>query len=92
MPRQRREVLGDFRLHQLGMRQQRRHVVRHRGFAAGMKPEQTYYFSANVEDAGELEAAKRAAADLLIHDVHAEDLVLLKGSRGMRTETMLRMW
>jgi UDP-N-acetylmuramoyl-tripeptide--D-alanyl-D-alanine ligase len=59
---------------------------------AGMKPEQTYYFSANVEDAGELEAAKRAAADLLIHDVHAEDLVLLKGSRGMRTETMLRMW
>ena len=59
---------------------------------AGMKPEQTYYFSANVEDAGELEAAKRAAADLLIHDVHAEDLVLLKGSRDMRTETMLRMW
>jgi UDP-N-acetylmuramoyl-tripeptide--D-alanyl-D-alanine ligase len=59
---------------------------------AGMQPEQTYYFSANVEDAGELEAAKRAVADLLIHDVHAEDLVLLKGSRGMRTETMLRMW
>ena len=59
---------------------------------AGMKPEQTYYFSANVEDSGELEAAKRAAADLLVHDVHAEDLVLLKGSRGMRTETMLKMW
>jgi UDP-N-acetylmuramoyl-tripeptide--D-alanyl-D-alanine ligase len=59
---------------------------------AGMKPEQTYYFSANVENAAELEAAKRAAADLLVHEVHAEDLVLLKGSRGMRTETMMKMW
>ncbi|HEX7735468.1 MAG TPA: cyanophycin synthetase, partial [Ktedonobacteraceae bacterium] len=59
---------------------------------AGMKPEQTYYFSANVENAAELEAAKRAAADLLVHEVHSEDLLLLKGSRGMRTETMLKMW
>ncbi|HEY0753831.1 MAG TPA: UDP-N-acetylmuramoyl-tripeptide--D-alanyl-D-alanine ligase [Ktedonobacteraceae bacterium] len=59
---------------------------------AGMKPEQTFYFSANVENAGELEAAKHAVADLLIHEVHTEDLLLLKGSRGMRSETMLKMW
>lgn len=59
---------------------------------AGMKPEQTYYFSANVENAAELEAAKRAVADLLLHDVHCEDLLLLKGSRGMRTETIMSMW
>jgi UDP-N-acetylmuramoyl-tripeptide--D-alanyl-D-alanine ligase len=59
---------------------------------AGMKPENTFYFSANVENAAEVEAAKRAAADLLVHELHSEDLLLLKGSRGMRTETMLKMW
>lgn len=59
---------------------------------AGMKPEKTFYFSANVENAAELEAAKRAAADLLVHELHSEDLLLLKGSRGMRTETMMKMW
>jgi UDP-N-acetylmuramoyl-tripeptide--D-alanyl-D-alanine ligase len=59
---------------------------------AGMKPEQTFYFSADVENPAELEAAKRAAVDLLLHEVHSEDLLLLKGSRGMRTETMIKMW
>lgn len=59
---------------------------------AGMKPEHTFYFSANVENASEVEAAKRAVADLLIREIHSEDLLLLKGSRGMRTETMLKMW
>lgn len=59
---------------------------------AGMKAEQTYYFHADVENATELEAAKSAAAGLLLHEVHSEDLLLLKGSRGMRTETMLKMW
>ncbi len=59
---------------------------------AGMKAEQTYYFNAAVENVSELEAAKRAAADLLIHEVHSEDLLLLKGSRGMRMETMMKMW
>ena len=59
---------------------------------AGMKPEQTFYFSADVENSAELEAAKRAAADLLLHEVHSEDVLLLKGSRGMRVETMLKMW
>jgi UDP-N-acetylmuramoyl-tripeptide--D-alanyl-D-alanine ligase len=59
---------------------------------AGMRPEQTYYFSADLENAAEMEAAKRAVADLLLQKVHSEDLVLLKGSRGMRSETIIRMW
>ncbi len=58
---------------------------------AGMPEQNTYYFCADVEDAGELEAAKRAVADLLIHEVHNGDLVLIKGSRGMRMETILEM-
>ncbi|MEO7020377.1 MAG: UDP-N-acetylmuramoyl-tripeptide--D-alanyl-D-alanine ligase [Ktedonobacteraceae bacterium] len=60
--------------------------------SAGMKPEQTYYFSADVNNAAELEAAKRAVVDLLVHEVHSEDLVMLKGSHGMSSETMLSMW
>jgi len=58
---------------------------------AGIPAENTYYFSANPENAPELEDAKRAAADLLKHKVHSDDLILLKGSRGMRMETMLNM-
>lgn len=59
---------------------------------AGMPAERTYSFSANVEDPAELETAKRAAAELLAREVHKEDLVLLKGSRGMRMETIMSMW
>jgi UDP-N-acetylmuramoyl-tripeptide--D-alanyl-D-alanine ligase len=59
---------------------------------AGMPERNAYYFCADVENSAELEAAKRAAADLLIHNVHSEDLVLLKGSRGLQMETMLTMW
>jgi UDP-N-acetylmuramoyl-tripeptide--D-alanyl-D-alanine ligase len=59
--------------------------------AAGMPLENVYYFSADVENRPELEAAKRAASDLLKQQVHSEDLVLLKGSRGMSMETMLAM-
>lgn len=57
----------------------------------GMPERNTYYFSANVEDGPEVEVAKRAVADLLKQKVHQEDLVLLKGSRGMRMETILNM-
>lgn len=60
--------------------------------SAGMPREHTYYFSADVENVEELEAAKRAVADLLLREVDSEDLVLLKGSRGMRSETMMKMW
>jgi UDP-N-acetylmuramoyl-tripeptide--D-alanyl-D-alanine ligase len=58
---------------------------------AGMLAEHIYYFDADVENDAELEAAKRSAADLLKQEVRSGDLVLLKGSRGMRIETMLDM-
>jgi len=59
--------------------------------AAGMPQEHTYFYNADVERKPELEAAKRAIADLLKHEVHRDDLVLLKGSRGMQIETLLTM-
>jgi len=58
---------------------------------AGMPENNIHYFHAGVENAKELEAAKQAAADVLTREVHNEDLVLIKGSRGMRMETMLPM-
>ncbi len=59
--------------------------------AAGMPESHTYYFCANVDNGPELEAVKRAVADLLKHEVQSDDLVLLKGSRGMRLETIINM-
>jgi UDP-N-acetylmuramoyl-tripeptide--D-alanyl-D-alanine ligase len=56
---------------------------------AGMLEKNMHYFRADVENAKELESAKQAAVNLLKDNVHSEDLVLLKGSRGMRMETML---
>ncbi len=58
---------------------------------AGMPQEHTYFYSADVENGPELEAAKRAIADLLTHEVQRGDLVLLKGSRGMRLETLITL-
>lgn len=58
---------------------------------AGMPEKSTHYFGADVENTQELEAAKLAAADLLKREVHSDDLVLIKGSRGMHMETMLHM-
>ena len=58
---------------------------------AGMPENNIRYFHADVENAKELEAAKQAAADVLTREMHSEDLVLIKGSRGMRMETMLPM-
>ncbi len=58
---------------------------------AGMPQEQTFYFKADLERPEQLEAAKRAAAELLRQRVRSADLVLLKGSRGMQIETMLAM-
>ena len=58
---------------------------------AGMPAEHVYYFDADVENSVELEAAKRAAAELLKQEVKSSDMLLLKGSRGMRIETMLDM-
>jgi len=58
---------------------------------AGFPQKNAYHFPADVDNSTELESAKRAAADLLKREVHPGDLVLLKGSRGMRMETMLDM-
>lgn len=58
---------------------------------AGLPAEQTWYFQANVENQEELQAAKHAAADLLRQRARSEDLVLVKGSRGMQMETMLSL-
>lgn len=58
---------------------------------AGMPAEHINYFDADVENSEELESAKRAAADLLKQEVKSGDVLLLKGSRGMRIETMLDM-
>lgn len=57
--------------------------------AAGMPVQDAHYFRADVENRAELEAAKQAAADLLKHSVGPQDLILLKGSRGMGMETLL---
>ncbi|HLX59137.1 MAG TPA: UDP-N-acetylmuramoyl-tripeptide--D-alanyl-D-alanine ligase [Ktedonobacteraceae bacterium] len=58
---------------------------------AGMPASHIYYFKADLENSDNLEAAKRAAAELLKQQLHGEDLLLLKGSRGMQIETMLAM-
>jgi UDP-N-acetylmuramoyl-tripeptide--D-alanyl-D-alanine ligase len=57
--------------------------------AAGMPEQHTYYFKADVNNSAELEAAKQAIADLLKREVQSEDLVLVKGSRGMRMESLV---
>ncbi len=57
--------------------------------SAGLPADHTWLFPANVESKAELDAAKSAAAALLKQRVQRDDLVLLKGSRGMQMETML---
>ena len=57
----------------------------------GMPSDHVYYFAADVDEEAELEDAKRAAAEVLKQNVQSVDLVLLKGSRGMRLETILDM-
>jgi UDP-N-acetylmuramoyl-tripeptide--D-alanyl-D-alanine ligase len=58
---------------------------------AGMPEKNAYYFSADINNTLELEAAKRAAADLIKREVRPGDLLLFKGSRGIQMETMLTM-
>lgn len=58
---------------------------------AGLPAEQTYYYAASLDDCLELEAAKRAAADLLIQQVKSSDLLLLKASLGLSMDTLLTM-
>ncbi len=59
---------------------------------AGIPAEHIYHFHADINDSAALEAAKQEAAALLNQEVHQDDLLLIKGSRGMRMETMLDMF
>jgi UDP-N-acetylmuramoyl-tripeptide--D-alanyl-D-alanine ligase len=59
---------------------------------AGMTKEQIYVFSADPANVAEVEESKRAVVHLLKEKVHPEDLVLVKGSRGMRMETLITMF
>ena len=56
---------------------------------AGMSADTVFYFDADVEDSTDLDTAKQEAAALLQREVKQDDMVLIKGSRGMRMETML---
>jgi UDP-N-acetylmuramoyl-tripeptide--D-alanyl-D-alanine ligase len=58
---------------------------------AGMPAEHAYYYAASLENRPELEAAKRAVADLLKEQVHGSDLVLLKASLGLGMDTLFTM-
>ncbi|WP_236031072.1 UDP-N-acetylmuramoyl-tripeptide--D-alanyl-D-alanine ligase [Ktedonospora formicarum] len=56
---------------------------------AGMPSENAYFYSADIENSAELEAAKRAAADLLKAEIRSSDLVLIKASLGLAMDTLI---
>lgn len=56
---------------------------------AGMTQENISYFPADVENDQQMDAAKQEAAALLNKNVKAGDMILIKGSRGLKMETML---
>jgi UDP-N-acetylmuramoyl-tripeptide--D-alanyl-D-alanine ligase len=59
---------------------------------AGMPTENIHFFAADVHSSPELEAAKHAAANILIRSVQSIDLLLLKGSNPLCMQTMLEMF
>jgi UDP-N-acetylmuramoyl-tripeptide--D-alanyl-D-alanine ligase len=58
---------------------------------AGMPQQHAYYYPAQLDKPEELEAAKQAAADLLIKEVRESDLILLKASLGLGMDRLLQM-
>lgn len=56
---------------------------------AGMPANHIYLFEADLTDRSQLEAAKQAAASLLVEKVQANDLLLLKGSNPLEIHTIL---
>lgn len=59
---------------------------------AGMPTEYIHFFAADVHNSSGLEAAKGAAANVLIRNVQSIDLLLLKGSNPLHMQTMLDMF
>ncbi len=58
---------------------------------AGMPDKNAYYFRADLEDNVALEVTKQEIAELIKREVKSGDIVLIKGSRGMRMETLFEM-
>ncbi len=58
---------------------------------AGMPKANISYFAADAENDQAMDAAKHEAAALLNAKVRESDTVLIKGSRGIKMETMLNM-
>jgi UDP-N-acetylmuramoyl-tripeptide--D-alanyl-D-alanine ligase len=56
---------------------------------AGMPGGHLYFFAADPADRSQLEAAKQAAASLLIEKVQSNDLLLLKASNDLGVQSML---
>ncbi|EFH80534.1 UDP-N-acetylmuramoyl-tripeptide--D-alanyl-D-alanine ligase [Ktedonobacter racemifer] len=59
---------------------------------AGMPRKAIYHFSVDTTKSTDVEEGKRAIASLLKEKVTPDDLLLIKGSRQMRMETMLSMF
>ena len=58
---------------------------------AGMLRESISYFPADIENDQQMDAAKQEAAALLNKKVKENDMVLIKGSRGLKMETILSL-
>lgn len=56
---------------------------------AGMPTNHLYLFEADPTDRSQLEAAKQAAATLLIENIHSSDLLLIKASNALGIQSML---
>src|SRR5205085_12373363 len=58
----------------------------------GMPGSHIYHFPVDPQNTPEVEARKQEIAAFLQQNVAAQDLVLVKGSRGMRMETMCALF
>ncbi len=56
---------------------------------AGMPGDHLYFFAADPADRSQFEAAKQAAASLLVEEVQGNDILLLKASNDLGVQSML---